>query len=102
MPSSANTEDRRSALEVNKARKPLQYARSETVHIGEVVEVFNPHTGVVWIHHWIDLTGGISKYNDAKDVTTRKLYPEYDDETGCSYVIKKSSDKLNARGRQGR
>ena len=32
--------------------------------------------------------------NDAKDVATRKLYPEYDDETGCSYVIKKSSDKL--------
>ena len=25
---------------------------------------------------------------------TRKLYPEYDDETGCSYVIEKSSDKL--------
>lgn len=68
--------------------------KSETVHIGEVVEVFNPHTGVVWIHHWIDLTGGISKYNDAKDVATRKLYPEYEDETGCSYVIKKGSDKL--------
>ena len=43
---------------------------------------------------WVDLAGGISKYNDAKDVATRKLYPEYDDETGCSYVIKKSSDKL--------
>ena len=32
--------------------------------------------------------------HDAKDVATRKLYPEYDDATGRSYIIKKSSDKL--------
>jgi len=63
------------------------------LHVGEVVRPYNPITHEVRIHHFVDLGVSGKHWDPTKDLSSRRVYPEYSAD-GVSYVQKRSGVAL--------
>ena len=69
----------------------------KAIHVGEVLTEYNSGTGVVEIHHYIDMGkhDRPKDYSPTKNVKDLRVYPEYVEEsTGVSYTRKRNTTQL--------
>mmetsp|Transcript_20732 Transcript_20732/g.61869 ORF Transcript_20732/g.61869 Transcript_20732/m.61869 type:complete len:706 (+) Transcript_20732:1048-3165(+) len=59
----------------------------KVVHVGEIIEEYNRITGAIKVHHYVDL-GPTGRWDPAKPLHERRVYPEMVDSRGRSYTVR--------------